>query len=115
MTFPVRSRPATFHTARLKRNSVQNVGVKIVTLGWLAPSWMASLGVVGAFESHASVFLGSLFRKKKKAPFQMIAKNVAFEKASVITVIKLPVLLYQHHRVLWFCVYECLDLGLGPG
>ena len=45
----------------------------------------------------------------------MIAKNVAFEKASVITVIKLPVLLYQHHRVLWFCVYECLDLGLGPG
>lgn len=115
MTFPVRSRPATFHTAPLKRNSVQNVGVKIVTLGLLAPSWMASLGVMGAFESLASVFLGSLFRKKKKAPFQMIAKNVAFEKASVITVIELPVLLYQHHRVLWFCMYECLDLGLGLG
>lgn len=105
MTFPVRSWPATFHTARLKRSSVQNVGVKIVTLGLHAPSWMASLGVMGAFESLASVFLGSLFRKKKKAPFQMIAKNVAFEKASVITVVKLPVLLYQHHRVLWFCMY----------
>lgn len=106
MTFPVRSWPATFHTALLKRNSVQNVRVKIVTLGLHAPSWMASLGVMGTFESLASVFLGSLFRRKKKAPFQMIAKTVGFEKASVIIVIKLLHLFYQHQRVLWFCMYE---------
>ena len=103
MTFPVRSRPATSHTAGLKRNSVENVGVKIVPIGTHAPSLMASLSVVDAFESLSTVFLRSLF---KKAPFQMIAKNVAFETASLIIVIGSPIFLYQHERVLWFPIYE---------
>lgn len=66
MTFPVRSWPATLHTALLKRNSVQNARVKIVTLGLHSPSWTASPGAMGTFESLASVFLGSLFRREKK-------------------------------------------------
>lgn len=54
------------------------------------------LGVMGAFETLSTIFLGSLVWKKR-APFKMIAKNVAFEKTSLITVTKLFVLLYQHH------------------
>lgn len=33
----------------------------------------------------------------------MIAQNVGFEKASLIIVMELLVLLYQHQRVTWFC------------
>lgn len=60
------------------------------------------LNVMGAFENLSSVVLGSLFRIKS-TPFQMIAQNVGFEKASLIIVMELLVLLYQHQRVTWFC------------
>lgn len=36
----------------------------------------------------------------------MIAKNMAFEKASLIIVLELLVLLYQHQCVLWLWVCE---------
>lgn len=78
MTFPLEASQQTFHPPSLKRNTVQHVGVKIVTTG-VHTSSIVSLRAMGAFESLCALLLESLFRKEKKSPSQMIAKNVAFE------------------------------------
>ena len=96
MTFPASSQPAD------PPRSIRNVGVTVVTASTYAPS-VLSLRGMGAFE-RALFSLGLCLGKKY--PIQMITKNVAFEKASVITVIESLVLLCQLPGVVCFCTNE---------
>lgn len=108
MTFPVRSQPGDFSTHHLKRNSVWDVRIKIVTIG-VRYFWCFFLGAIRAFEPFLSFFLGSSVWKKKRGPFQVIAKNVAFEKTHLITVTKSLVLLHQHR----FCGFVYIGVTYG--
>lgn len=101
MTFPVRSQPADGSYTQFEKKQWSEWSKNSYYV-YAHTSLTVPLNVMGAFKNLSSAVLGSLFRKKS-TPFQMIAQNVGFEKASLIIVMELLVLLCQHQRVTWFC------------